>query len=338
MYNKLFNLKLQHLILLGVLLTLFFFEAYTKGDMEIFIGASKDLLKGNNIYQIKYHEWYHYYYDIGFALIIVPLSYIPAFWANFIWSIINLFFTYRIFKITFKYLPFTDLDKSIVTIFTIITSIFIFGLWYRNIHLGQMTIFILYLCLEGIQLINNKKSIAGSLLIAIGISIKILPIVLLPYLLYRGRFKAFIYIIIIVVLLLLLPCIIIGYEYNSFLLNERWQLINPLNNAHILDDSERSFHSLTSLLSILLVENAGNKYSLDISRNIADISLENLKLIIAAVRLFFVIGSLYFIKSYPFKKPSSKLQEYYELSYIFLVIPLIFPHQQHYAFSLHFQQ
>jgi hypothetical protein len=116
------------------------------------------------------------------------------------------------------------------------------------------------------------------------------------------------------------------------LLRERWELIDPLNIQHVLDVSERNFHSLSTLLSTLLVEDARNPYTIEIKRNIADIGIPALNLILNIVRGVFILFSIYFIRSVPFKRPVSKLQSYYEVSYILLIIPLIFPHQQHYAF------
>lgn len=327
-----FKTNKMNLFLGILLLVLLLIESKTKGDFDIFMSASKDLLAGENIYQISYHEWYHYYYDVLFALLISPLQVIPIYWANFIWLLLNLFFTYRIWKIISFYLPVKVLKDKKQRWLKIISFFLVFSLWYKNIHLTQMTIFILYLCLEGIYAIEYKKTLLGSILIAVGISIKILPILLIPYLIYRGYFKAIIYILIALAVVLFLPALIIGYEYHLFLLNERWILINPLNKEHVLDVSERSFHSLTSLLSVLFVENAGNAHSLDLKRNIANVNMETLQLIINAVRLFFIILTLYFIRALPFKRTTNKLQLFYELSYILLIIPLIFPHQQHYAF------
>ncbi len=328
--------KIIEIVLGFLLILLLVVEANTIGDLDIFISASKDLLKGNNIYIIKYREWFHYYYDVFFALIISPLQFIPLYWANLLWSLLNVALTYRIWIIIKSYLPYNMLSKSQRRLFTTISFVFIFALWFKNIHLTQLTILILFLCLEGIYQIENKKPLYGSLFIAVGISIKILPIVLIPYLLYRGQFKPVIFSLLFVIVLLFLPAIFIGFDYNIILLQERWTLINPLNNAHIIDVSERSFHSLTSFLSVLLVEDAGNAYSLDLKRNIANLSMDNLKLIINAVRLAFILGTLFFINSFPFKASKNRLQSFYELSYIMLIIPLIFPHQQHYAFLLVF--
>ena len=324
------------LLLSSFIIILLLIESKVHGDLDIFIGASKDLFSGGNIYHILYHEWYHYYYDVLFALLISPLQFVPIYWANFIWLLFNIYFTYRIWKIILFYVPIDVLSKKKRRILTLVSFAFIFALWHKNIHLTQMTIFILYLCMEGLYQIENKKPLLGSFLISFGISVKILPIVLIAYFLYRGNFKVAISTMFLLVLILLLPALVIGYDYNLFLLGERLKIINPLNAKHILDVSEISFHSLSSLLSVLLVENAGNSFSLELKRNIASVNLETLKIVLNVVRAIFILGTLYFVGSLPFRPSKSKLQSFYELSYILLITPLIFPHQQHYAFFFAF--
>ncbi|OFX32743.1 MAG: hypothetical protein A2X08_06770 [Bacteroidetes bacterium GWA2_32_17] len=315
-----------------IILLVILFEARGKGDFYIFISASRDLMLGKNIYNIQYNEWYHYYYDILFALILVPFTYMPLYIVKIMWLILNVFFVYRIWKILMNWLPVSLLKKSSKILFIIASFIFILSFLRDNFHLAQVTIFILYLTLEGLFLISNKKIIAGSLLIAFSINIKLLPIVIIPYLIYRNEWKSALFILGFILVFLFLPIEFIGVDYNNFLLVERWHLINPTNQAHILDTSERSFHSLSTLLATLLVKDCGDWQVLALKRNIANISIENLNIVINLVRCALILFTLYFLRTKPFKNITVKLQKLYEISYLCLLIPLIFPHQQHYAF------
>jgi hypothetical protein len=312
------------------------FEAQGKGDFYIFISASRDLLSQKNIYQIKYLEWYNYYYSVLFALILIPFTYLPLYFTKVLWLMANVYFVYRIWQILLTWLPIQNWDDKKRLVFSLLSFLFISRFIRDNFHLAQMTIFILYLSLEGLSLILKNKFFIGSLLLAFGTDIKLLPIVLIPYLIYRSEWKGALYTIGIIVVLLFIPSIFIGYDYNWFLLKERWGLINPVNTAHILDTEEISFHSLTTLLATLLIENPGDKFALTLKRNIANVSIEELNIIINLVRLFFIVLSLYFFRTRPFKNNISQIQRLYEISYLCLIIPLIFPHQQFYAFFFMF--
>ncbi|MFZ1331883.1 MAG: hypothetical protein WAR83_06835, partial [Flavobacteriales bacterium] len=102
-----------------VLLALVLIEAHTVGDFEIFLQASQDLLKNGNIYQIKYHEWYHYYYDVFFALLIHPLTYLPVYWATTIWLGLNVLLTLRIWQLIRLQLPLEQFSPKALKVFTI---------------------------------------------------------------------------------------------------------------------------------------------------------------------------------------------------------------------------
>lgn len=324
-------------IVAGIVIVLYLIaNAQNDNDLRIFLAASRDLMDGESIYVIKYKEWFHYYYSVLFALLMFPLTLFPDYMANVLWMAVNIYFAWRTWKIICSYLPLEKLDPKLLQLFSFVILVFMLRFITDNLRYGQMTIFILYLALEGVNQIQNKRNVLGGSLIALSINIKLLPIALLPYLLYRGQYKATIYTIIAFVVFLIIPGVFIGYDYHFELLRDRWSLLNPTNQEHLLDVSERSFHSITTLLATLLLDNAGNVHSMDLKRNIMSMNADNLGMVINIVRAVFVGVTLYFLKAAPFKTENDRLQVLYELSYILLVIPLIFPHQQQYAFYFAF--
>jgi hypothetical protein len=182
------------------------------------------------------------------------------------------------------------------------------------------------------MLIFSGEALKGSVLLALGINIKLLPLVFIPYLIYRAQFKAALLTILFYLALLFFPSLIVGHGYNMSLLKTWLSLINPAQQIHVLDVDERSFHGLSTLLSTLLVKNVPDVYALNIQRNIADVSLQTLAAVILIARLILAAFTLYFLRLKFFSKAQSTLQQCFEISYILLIIPLIFPHQQHYAF------
>ena len=334
MFAKKISLKESGLYFLGVLLlfAILVLESREKGDFDIFLSASNDLIYGKYPYAELYHTWYHYYYDLLFALLLSPLTLLPLPLAQFIWLSTNVFFVYRIWKILTVWLPSTQLNKKTYVLFTLVAFIFVSSFLRDNFHLGQVTIFILYLILEGLHLISLDKKFTGSLLIAFGTCVKLLPLLFIPYLIYRREWKATLFVLFCILVFLFLPALFFGLEKNWFLLQERWLLLNPTNPTHLLDTSERSFHSLSTLLATLLVEDCGDSQALELKRNIANVSISQLNLILNTLRLLLIVSTLYFLRSKPFVAAKHSIQRLYEVAYICLLIPLIFPHQQHYAF------
>lgn len=308
-------------------------ESAGNGDFLIFYTASNDLLNGENVYLKNYFDGYHYYYSLVFGLTLKLFTIFPFKIAKFLWLLLNCSLYWHLFYLLSKQNFIKQLEVKKQFIFMILCFVISFQFFRDNIHTSQITILILWCCIYGIVNIVTGKYIKGSILLAIGINIKLMPIVFLPYLIYRGYFKVSIYIILLCIVLLIAPSIFIGHEQNIVLLKTYWWLINPTKSNHVLDVDERSFHGLTTLLSTLFVKKVPDMYALPLKRNIADVSIETLSKIILITRLSLVLLTVYFLKlSTLFKKQTNNLNQFLEVSYILLLIPLIFPHQQHYAF------
>ncbi len=322
--------KITFFLLLFIYL---FIESSGNGDFYIYYSASKQLFISDSIYKILFGQGFHYLYSLFFAIILYPFTFLPFMLCKFLWLCLNVYLLYKSFKIIFSYLDLSNFSIKKLNIFYSVILIFLLRVIHENIHASQITIVILYLCLSSIDFIFHKnKILLGALLLSIGINIKLLPIVLIPYLLYRAKLKAVLYVLVFCLLLWGIPILFLGYAKNLNLLMDWWLLINPSSQKNILDVEERSFHGLSTLLSVLCVENVPDVYALPIKRNIINVSLQNLSIILNSVRLLLLALTLYFLNSLPFKSVQSKSHQLYELSYIFGLVPLIFPHQQHYAF------
>lgn len=307
-------------------------EAQGDGDFYIFISASGQLSNHTNIYSQKFLEFYHYYYSVLFALLLRPFYSLPFFGVKFCWLLLNLLLYAHLFSMLLNSEFVKGLPQKRARWFLFGVFAFSLRFLHENLHSSQITILILWCSVYGMYQVYSGNQVRGALLIALGINIKLLPLVLLPYLLYRGFYKAFSTGLVACVVLLFVPGFVIGHAYNLELLKSWWHIINPANTHHVMDVDERSFHSLTTLLTTLFVEHPPDPLAMPLKRNIADVSVETLSKIIWGVRLAFIGCTLFFLRTWPFKKAGSQLQATAEVSYLLLLVPLIFPHQQHYAF------
>jgi len=325
--------KYWYYYLLGLaVITVILFEVHHQNDFDIFLWASKDLLKHKDIYNVEYNLWYHYYYGILFALILIPFTFLPISLVKTIWLFANVFFVYRIWRILKGFLPVSRLTRPYAILFVCFSFLFMMKFLRDNFHHGQMTICMLYLALEGLSLIRSEKRLAGSLLIALGIDIKLLPVILIPYFIYRREWRSVFYIILFLVIIVVLPVLFLGYDYIVILLKSRIALLDPFSQRHIVDADETSFHSLSTLIATLCMKTINDPHILPIRRNIFDLTVNQLNIVINTLRLFFILLSAWFLRSWPFRTFSSRIQVLYEIGYLFILVPLLFPHQQQYAY------
>jgi hypothetical protein len=311
-------------------------EAQQSSDFGIFLSASSDLVHGLNIYTTLYKLYYHYYYSPLFALLIFPFTLVPPYVANAVWLALNLIFVFRTWKALSFFLDRTLFSEKQKLLFTVACFLFVIRFLTANFHCGQMTLFILFLSTDGMYRIMTGRYWIGAIFISLAINIKLLPLVLLPYLLYRRYLKASALIFLFLAAWLLLPASLIGVGYNNTLIKSWWGLINPTNKEHIIDTAERSFHGLSSWLPTLLMDHVKDKQVLSMKRNIANLDEHSVEVILNVLRAALILFALYFFHSRPFKRAENKLHALREISYLFLLVPLIFPHQQHYAFYFMF--
>ncbi len=310
-----------------------YIESFGKSDFTIYLMASKNIFNNINPYSVSYIDGYYYYYSLFFATIIYPFLLLPFFWSSFIWLLFNSILLYFIIKKTGELLSIHFLSKSKQVLFYIILLLFSARLIRENYHSGQVTILILFLSLYGLDRIFNYKNILiGSLFIALAINIKLLPIVILPYLLYRKEWRAFVVITLFTSVLYLAPVLWMGNLFYSDCMHTWYGLINPINQKHLLDVEERSFHGLGTLITTLLIKSTGEPYILSIKRNIADVSAPTIISIIWIVKMIFILSFIGILRTKPFVKLYTTKPLLMEWSYLMGLIPLIFPHQQHYAF------
>lgn len=301
-------------------------SALNGGDFDVFLNAAIKLYNGQDIYSPPYIKGLQYFYSPLFALILIPFTG-NFFVTELIWLLISGFMLYRIWILIKEYFDTSVLSSKDIFLWGIISFFFILRFLLYNIAMIQVTIFLLWAIMESLRLINNKQSISGAALLAFAINIKLMPLIVLPYLFYRSYNKELIYIVAFSFIFLFVPSVFIGHEFNTFLLTQWWSVINPANSEHMIEAGKNA-QSLVGMIPVFITETQGD---LPFKRNLLNLSIETTQLITNFFRLIFILFTLYFLKS-PFKKNVDKYLEIRAIGYILMIVPLIFPHQQKYAF------
>lgn len=297
------------------------------GDFDVYLGAAKKLSDGQNIYAPPFVKGLQYYYSVFFALLLIPFHKF-IFVTEFIWLLASYYWLYRIWQLCKDYFDIDRLTGKQQNQWLLFTFLLALQFIMYNISVIQVTIFLLWAILESLRLIQQKKEITAGLLLALIINIKVMPVLILPYLFYRGYFKSIITIIIASVALIYLPAIFIGNDYNNFLLAEWWKIINPQNKEHLFETNIGP-HSLVALIPVYLIDTTGD---LPYKRNFVNLDAATVKLVINISRLLLLAISFFYLRSMPFRKETNKLKSFWEISYFLLIIPLLMPHQMKYAF------
>ena len=304
--------------------------ALKPSDFTVFLTASEMLLAGD----MPYNEWLFvsegnycfYFYSPLWAYVLAPFTFLPSFVAQYLWLLLNVFFLYRIGQLLLDYIGNYRRIKAVYLFVFILSARFLF----YNFEMIQMTLFVVWGGLEALAQFRSGKNVRGAFILAFIINVKLLPLVLLPYLFYRGMLKAGLLTIGFSLLFLALPALWLGWSANWELHQEWFAVINPSNAEHLLE-TDLGPHSLTALIPTLFTETEG---VIDAQRHIANLSVDTAVLIMNFCRLLLILFTLYFVGKpwFLMKERPSKLNDLRAIAYLFLLIPLIFPHQQKYAF------
>lgn len=201
----------------------------------------------------------------------------------------------------------------------------------HNFEMVQLNIFLLWLSLEGSQQIFfEKKILLGTFLISLGINFKILPLVFVPYLLYRKEFKSVGFLCGWSLLFLILPASVFGFDFNNQLHSDWLNIINPLNEKYGVGQNIESFriHGLSALFAAYF-----SKYNNDTFQWLfVSLSDQVVQLLTNLSRLVFITLTFYFLRTKPFSSFQSSRHFAFEVSYLLLITPLIFPQQNKWAF------
>ncbi len=305
------------------------FTVANGGDFDVYLDAAKKLSNQSNIYAPPFAKGLQYYYSVFFAWLLIPFSNL-VFFTEILWSLLSYLLLYRAFLITREYFDLAIFSKKEYRLWVFLIALFSLQFVIYNVSMIQITFFLLWALIESLNQILKGKYVLGGFILGLAINIKLMPILIWPYLFYRGHFKALTVSVLTFVLLLFVPAISLGWHFNMFLLNEWWTIINPSNKEHLFETGIGT-HSIVALLPVYLTETVGE---MPFKRNILNLSHQTVEIIINISRLLILSLSLFYFRSLPFKKEINKLKLFWEFSYFILLIPLLLPHQQKYAFIL----
>jgi hypothetical protein len=309
-------------------------ELNVRNDLDIFLAASRDMFAGKAIYQELYFGCYSYFYSPLFASVVFPLTWFPPWAAHLLWLILQIWLIWRIWELLVQSLQAHWFNRSLQALFGMVVLLISLRFLRANLHFAQLTIFILWASLESLALLRKRHPAAAGALLALAINFKILPVVFWPWLAWRREWKALAVSVAMWGILFVLPAAWLGADRHAGLISGWWELVNPAQPRHLFDTEETGFHSLTNIIPVFFLEEDPESRALPVERTLVALSPDSVILLTLLARLGVIVAALYFIGSRPFRKVADKLQAFYETSYLLLAIPLIFPHQQTYAFLL----
>ena len=311
---------------------------YMHGDFKVFLAAADYLHHHTNPYNVwliwKGQVTDRFYYGPLFACLLIPLTFIPEQPAFVIFFLLQTLLLMRAFTVIAQMLPvnkFTRKQKFLWWLLAVLCSLrFIL----HNVEFGQVTILILFLGVEGLYQVFYGNKIWGALLLGMGIHIKLLPLVFIPYLLWRREFLASGLCVVFAGAFWLTPFAFGNTAFTTQLFRDWWAAVSPVGERYI-QHQEALGYQMQGLQALLAAYLLNSKIGdLGFKFNLVVLSQPVFQALLLATRLLFVFLTLYFLKGTFMQRYTKSAKDFWQLSYLFLVIPILFPQQQKYSLVL----
>lgn len=326
------TLRSAVLLAIAVLLVQVALSVRGLNDLDLFLAAGEDLLSGEPVYRNLYNGAYSYFYGPVFALLLHPLAMLPPWAAKLVWGLLGMALLLRSLALLGRWSGAEALGPGRQAVALLAVLAFAFQAIRDNLNSGQTSFLLLWAMLEAIALAERGRWGWAALALAFGMDIKLLPLAAWAYLLYRGHWRtALLAPLFLVALSWGVPALLFGPERSTDLLRDRWALIDPGTQRHILDEEEPDFLSIGAVLSAYLSADGGNAHTLDLPRRIASLPLLVMQVLIPLARLLLAASLLAILGWPPFRARPPERSAGRELAWLFGLIPLVFPHQQTYS-------
>ena len=296
-------------------------------DFNVFFHAGKRLLNGENIYGEPHHYNLKYFYSVLFAAWMSAMQGIGIVGAKWVWFMINFVLLFRTLFILKSIIPEGTKGRMLIMfVLMLIMSKIILINYVSN----QITIVILWTVLEAYVQLKNQRIFLAAAIICLGINIKILPIVVVPYMLYMAsnRWRFLMAGIGFLLLYTFVPALLFGWDYNLMLLSEWAKTLNPVSDIHVMQTYEYGILDISSLITKFLSD---EPVYLEPKLNFASWSKSQLFILTNAIRVLCLSGAIYL--AIKIKKPMAGIsQNVIVLSAFMALAPLCFPHQREYSY------
>jgi hypothetical protein len=268
-----------------------------------------------------------------FAALLGLISWMDWQLARVIWLLLNVAFAYRGWVLLTQLLgTWPALKPAYQRGFAWAVLFISFGFLNHNFNLGQISMLILWLSLEGAWRILKGQPVRGAALLALGINIKILPLFIGFYLLGTGKIKASVYTAAFTGLTLVLPALFVGWNQNTALLQHWKERITPSGSNYVFEKTN-GCQSLNCILAAYFFDFPESDFEpgYEAARKIARVGQTDLSIVLQSARMALLLSILAVVAYRRSHRQHSDPYWLWEIAYVCLVTVLVFPHQMKYA-------
>ncbi len=273
------------------------------GDLESYLRASKRIIENEPLYV---QEVVAYIYPPLLAFILIPLTLIPSYIVKVILFFLNIFLIYLSFKLLLNTIGQKNINIFTLSFFSIFFTLRFF---MDNSNLGQINIVILFLCVLTLYFFTLRKDFLAGIFLASAIVIKVTPIFLLLYFVFKREFKLSFYTLSSLIFFLLIPSLSLGFTGNIDALIQYKDIVQNIYDSTHLNQS--LYNTIIHFLSPVPLWN-------NMKINIANLSEYQIKKVI-----YTIFGIISIIFAFIFRKKIKRDDANILLEYSMVIVLML---------------
>jgi len=223
-------------------------------DFTVDTAAGRAVLNGTDIYQAHNIRGWYYIYPPLFAILMVPFALVSTFWASLAWYVVSVaLVAWTIRMCVTVVADASEFKGDRLWLYTLPPLLALFPLM-SALARGQTSPILLWLVTAGLFCGWKKRDWRGGICFAGGILLKVFPVVLLAYFIWRKRWR-FVLVTLAATAIgaVVIPAAVFGWQRNIDYLRE-W--VDVIGKPALEAESERADNPLYGqLLSSQLPRN-----------------------------------------------------------------------------------
>jgi hypothetical protein len=194
-------------------------------DFTVYQLAGRAVLDGTDIYEVRNVRGWAYVYPPPFAVLMAPFAIMSVFWGALVWYLVSISLTAWAVLMCVR---MVQDEKRLVgdpLVLAIVPVILVLVLLMSGLMRGQASVPLMWLVVAAFYFHRKKRDLLAGTCLAGAVLVKVFPVVLLAYFVWRRRWRFLIGSVVAITLgSLVLPAGVFGWNRNLQYLKE-WQRV-----------------------------------------------------------------------------------------------------------------
>lgn len=215
-------------------------------DLSVYTAAGRAVLEGADIYEVTNPRGWNYTTPPLLAIVMAPLAMLPMFWASLMWYVLSVAMVLTAVRMCARAVSAAGAEGTNSFALCVVPPLLVMWLILSALAHGQTSILMLWLVIAALYYDGKGRGILSGVCLAGAALVKVFPVLLLGYFVWRGKWRVVSACLVALMLgLFVVPAAVFGWEGNIRHLS-KW--ISRVAGPSMESEKERENDQLHAIL------------------------------------------------------------------------------------------